>query len=197
MYKNVIFDYSDTLFHFKAREYLTDLMQGDQENARRLHAALFECPLWLSFDYGLISRDEHKRQALQSLSPEDRAIADIYLDHWHEHYEPIEGMPEIVEELKNRGIRLYVLSNFPETFELVYAQRELLHRFDGRLISYEAGTGKDDPAFFQRLLKKYDLKAEECMYFDDYPRFIKVARALGIDGHTFTNAADVRRILGI
>lgn len=197
MYKNVIFDYSDTLFRFQAKEYLTRILGGDQERAHRLHAQIFECPLWLQFDYGLISRANHKQEALKTLAPEDRPAADLYLDHWHEHYQVINGMPEIIHDLKARGIKLFVLSNYPEVFELVHARYELLHLFDGRLISYEAGTGKDDPEFFRLLMNKYDLKPEECMYFDDYPRFIKVARALGIDGHTFVSADETRRLLGL
>lgn len=196
-YKNVIFDCSDTLLHWAAKEYLCELLDGDAERAERLHQAIFYSEQWLSFDYGKCTHEENKQAILAALPPEDRAVADIYLEHWQEHYRVIEGMPEIIDELKSRGIKLYLLSNYSDRFEQCYARYELLHRFDGQLISYTVGTGKDDPEFFKMLLKKYDLKAEECIYFDDYPRFVKVARTLGIDGHHFIDAASTRALLGI
>ncbi len=196
MYKNVIFDFSDTLYKFTAIDHLADQI-GDYDRACRIHRKLFAYPLWEQVDYGLLSREEHKRMILPELDEEDRSIASEYLDHWPEYYTDMDGMPELIAHLKSRGIKMYILSNYCDAFEEIYARYDMLRSLDGRLISYEAGMGKASPEFFQMLLDKYDILPETCIFFDDYPENTVTARALGIESHVFTDAQSARVILGL
>ncbi len=196
-YKYVIFDFSDTLCHFVAKDYLATLCDGDAARAEKLHNKIFHSAQWRLYDRGKVSEEENKRALLELLDPAESAVADIYLDHWHEHYHIIDGMPEIIADLQSKGIKVYLLSSYPERFEKVYERFPFLQQLNGKLISYQAGVGKDDPEFFMMLLNKYSLSAEECIYFDDDPNAISVACTLGIDGHVFRDAATTRKTLGI
>ena len=196
-YKNVIFDFSDTLYHWKAEDYLTELLSGDKERAHRLHEQITTSDLWLDYNLGNYNSEEANAAILDMLAPEDRDVGGQYLAHWHEKYEPNEGIPELVRDLQARGIKLYILSVHTERFEMIYDRYELLQSFDGRLISYEVGLDKRDPEFYKTLLRKYDLKAEECMYFDDHAGCAAGGRAVGINAHRFVSVAAARRILGM
>jgi putative hydrolase of the HAD superfamily len=172
-------------------------LNGDQERAHRLHKQISTSALWLDYNHGIYNSEAANAAMLEMLAPEDREVGRQYLDHWHEIYEVINGIPERIGDLQSRGIKLYILSVHTERFEDIYKRYDLLQQFDGRLISYEVGMDKRRPEFFEALLKKYDLKAEDCMYFDDHARCAAVSRTLGINGHQFIGAAAARKILGL
>lgn len=196
-YKNVIFDFSDTLCRFVAIDYLTELLGGDAEHAKKLHHTIFGSQAWRNYDRGKVTEQENKRILLDLVDPSDRAVADIYLDHWHEHYEIIDGMPQIISDLKSRGIGVYLLSDYPERFEKCWERFSFLHQVDGKLVSYQVGIGKTEPEFFTMLLEKYNLKAEECIFFDDRENLVQSGRSVGIDGRVFIDAPTTRAALGI
>jgi putative hydrolase of the HAD superfamily len=68
----------------------------------------------------------------------------------------------------------------------------LLARFDDLVISYELRLAKPDLEIFQAALARSGLRAEETAYFDDVPRFVDVASALGIHARVFTDAPTFR-----
>ena len=55
---------------------------------------------------------------------------------------------------------------------------------------------KPTAELYRRLCKKYDLVPEECLFVDDRPENIAMARRLGWKGHIFTNCEEFRRWLG-
>lgn len=97
---------------------------------------------------------------------------------------PIEPMVKLVSLLKERGYKLYVLSNWSKNSAQLLQERhqELFKKFDGIMISGDEGIGKPHPEFYQRLLKKYNLQASQCAFIDDEPYNVQAARELGIHG---------------
>jgi 2-haloacid dehalogenase len=51
---------------------------------------------------------------------------------------------------------------------------------------------KPNPAFFQLLLDRYDLKAEEVLFIDDNFRNIQAALNMGIDSIHFISPEELR-----
>lgn len=95
---------------------------------------------------------------------------------------PYGGIPELLAQLKERGIRLAVLSNKPHPraldnvnaifgegfFDLVNGQREEIPR-------------KPDPAGALLTARALGVKPESCLYIGDSPTDIKTGRAAGMD----------------
>lgn len=185
MIQNVIFDCSDTLLRSGCIEFLEQLT-ANKAKARQIHHALFGSPAWYDYDCGNIEEKDLQAALLPLLQQEDRQIGKIYLDGWIHQYSVIPGIPELLKKLKETGHRLYVLSDFPSCFEQVYNRFDLFQLFDGRVISYEEGKRKSDGVLFERLLQKYDLKAEECFFTDDVSHNVAIAQKYGIKGHVFT-----------
>ncbi len=69
----------------------------------------------------------------------------------------------------------------------------LLEVFDVSLFSAEEGLAKPDPRFYQLMLERLGVKAEESIFVDDFPENIEGARALGIKGVHFKNPQQVRQ----
>jgi 2-haloacid dehalogenase len=69
----------------------------------------------------------------------------------------------------------------------------VLRRLTGSQVSYEAGIMKPDPKFFRRLLDRYGLAAEECVYLDDSAAHVEAARTLGIRAEVHTGDVEAAR----
>lgn len=78
--------------------------------------------------------------------------------------------PEIIpmlSKLKERGMYIGLISNcFSEEVDVI-RRSELFPYFDEVYLSYEQGVGKPDVEIFQRCMKGFDVKAEECVYVGD------------------------------
>jgi len=194
MIKNLLFDCSDTLLRLHCKADLANLL-GDPERAERIHNAFFRSETWGEYDNGFLTDAEMKSRMLPLFDPEDRAIAEAYFDTFTEHYTPIAGMYELLSELKEKGYRLYIVSDFPPRFTRLWEKYEIFRLFDGRAVSFEAHGSKQDLRLFSYLLETYGLRACECFFVDDRADLVANAASCGIDGHAFADAADLRDCL--
>ncbi|HIQ85477.1 MAG TPA: HAD family phosphatase [Candidatus Cryptobacteroides excrementigallinarum] len=129
-----------------------------------------------------------------AVHPEWEKEIRMYFGQWIKMMgEQIPGMQELVEELKNRGYRLYGLTNWSaETFPLVKDNYPVFRLLDGIVVSGEEKIAKPDPGIFSILLQRYGLKPEECLFIDDNPKNVSTGESLGIRGLVFTSAAALR-----
>lgn len=128
----------------------------------------------------------------------DRAEhVDRYFHGWHDTVAgALDDVVEILEELRERPLGLYALSNFSgDLFREVSPRFEFLKWFDGLLISGDEGIIKPDPAIYELLLDRFDLTARRTVFIDDRVENIEAARAAGLVGIHFRSAAQLRRQL--
>ncbi len=95
---------------------------------------------------------------------------------------PIAESVEIFRQIKESGnYKTYALTNWQAgLFDIALVRYNFLYWFDGRVVSGEEKMRKPAPEFYQLLLNRYNLKAEEALFIDDNLRNIKAAEALGI-----------------
>ena len=92
----------------------------------------------------------------------------------------IPGMRELVKDLKDKGFRLFGLSNWSaETFKTV-SDAPILDLLEGYIVSGYVGLIKPGPEIYRLLLDRYGLKAEESLFIDDNPDNVAGAEAVGI-----------------
>ncbi len=94
-----------------------------------------------------------------------------------------DGAEDLLRRLKKAGSRVYLLSNAQRLFTGAELSALGLDRyFDGILLSSDAGVKKPDPRFYQMLLQRYGLRAEDClMTGNDDLADCHGAAAVGID----------------
>ena len=87
----------------------------------------------------------------------------------------------MLQELKNRGIRIGLITNcFSEEAKLI-RESELFPFFDATCLSWEEGIRKPDPAIYRVCLEKLGVPAENCLYAGDGgSRELEGAAALGM-----------------
>ena len=100
---------------------------------------------------------------------------------------PIYEMVEFARQCKEKGYRLYVLSNWdPESFKLLTQKYpELFYLFDEVIISGNEHTMKPDTALFSLITKQ--VPAHDCIFIDDQQENIKGAFENGIKGILLNN----------
>lgn len=117
-------------------------------------------------------------------------LLDFYKPWYEKHCRiktgPFPGIPELMEDLKSRGIRLAVVSNKPHG-----AAKELADEFFGDILDYAQGEEssvrrKPAPDMVWAAMKALGASPEESVYVGDTEVDIQTAAAAGIDEITVT-----------
>ena len=110
---------------------------------------------------------------------------------------PISGTVAILEALKASGrYKLYALTNWSaETFPVALEQFSFLSWFDGIVVSGIEKDRKPFASFYQTLLNRYNIRAEEALFIDDNIRNVQAAEALGIRSIHYTEPQSLRDAL--
>jgi HAD superfamily hydrolase (TIGR01509 family) len=110
----------------------------------------------------------------------------------------IPGVPDVVRDLHAAGDRLLVLSNMPSEVWAPLTERfDWFELFDGAVISGDEKIVKPDPAIYRILVDRYGVDPGSTAFVDDRPENVEAAAALGFDAILFTDAASLRRSLGL
>ncbi len=194
--KNLVFDMGNILIGFRWKDMLEIDRGLDPERARAVARAVFKSRLWEEYDMGDLSPDELK-EGYRRTKPGLYEDIEWFLDNADCMGVDRPGTWELVNRLKTeKGYRLYILSNYSERLYALHAGRaEKAIDFDGRLISYEVHLVKPDPAIFEALLKKYGLRAEECVFIDDVSANTEGAAKVGMKSVTVKTEEAVNELL--
>jgi putative hydrolase of the HAD superfamily len=80
------------------------------------------------------------------------------------------------------------LSNYPKSIFALHEEKgkfTFIDKIDGKVVSGYEGISKPDAGIYELLMDRYGLKADECVFIDDRPENIEVAKALGMEGIVF------------
>ena len=184
MVKNIVFDMGGVIIRFD-RAFCMKRLGVPDEDARLLMREVFLSPQWVMLDRGVLT-DAEAAEIMCSRVPERLHDAVHKLvAFWDRPILEIEGVYELIEELKQKGYGVYLLSNAS------YRQHEYWPRvpaskfFDGTLISCDVKLVKPMPEIFLRLLSEFHLKADECFFIDDSPANVEAALYVGLQGAVF------------
>jgi len=99
--------------------------------------------------------------------PEHEENIRLYYNRWEEMLAgAIEGTVKIFEKLKEtKKFKIYALTNWSaETFPIALEKYQFLGWFDGVVVSGTEKKRKPFPEFYQILLDRYNVKAEEAIF---------------------------------
>lgn len=123
--------------------------------------------------------------------PEHEVNIRAFYSRWIEMLgEPFHDTVEIFKQLKESGkYKIYALTNWSaETFPMAQERFDFLGWFDGIVVSGAEKMRKPTPAFYQTLLDRYHVNADEALFIDDNYRNILAAEKMGIKCIHFTSA---------
>ena len=186
MIKNIIFDVGDVLLEYRWKDMLKDYGLPDDE-AYKVGNLMFNDNLWHEFDLANMTHDEIVGQYLKNY-PEYSEVMQWFMTHGELMHVKREDVWEKAQKLKEKGYGIYILSNYSqELFEKHTKDAPFISLADGAVVSYQIHITKPDEKIYLYLLDKYNLKAEECLFFDDREENTEAARKLGIEAVTVTS----------
>ncbi len=99
-----------------------------------------------------------------------------------------EAIVPVLDRLKERGLRLVLLSNTCQThFEWIRDHFDVLQRFDDFVASYQVGAIKPEPAIFRAALDQIGCAPHECFYTDDIATYVHAGCEFGLQANIFTD----------
>lgn len=190
----VVFDLGNVLIGWDPTGPLADRMTRHEWNAFAAEADFTS--LNTAADSGVPIRDVIARAAEKD--PRHGEIIAAYYDRFDRSLTgPMDGMAEIVGELKDSGIRVLGLSNWSaETFHHAPDVAPAIGELEDIVVSGREGMIKPDPAIFELLRARFDLDPARTVFVDDMPANIDAAGRLGFIGRVFTVAQQLRSDLG-
>ena len=195
MIKNVVFDFGQVMVHF-VPAYMVGKYVSDPSDAKLLETVVFDRLYWDRLDEGSIT-DEEVLAACRLRLPERlwRVLEKIYWN-WIYNIPEIEGMSALVADLKQRGKRVFLLSNICTYFADHAKEINCLAAFEKCVFSAVCGRTKPSLEMFAYLCDECGIAPEETIFIDDSPKNIAGANAFGIEGYLFDgNVAGLRAYL--
>ena len=88
--------------------------------------------------------------------------------------EMIDGIYEenlkIALNLKKKGKKIYILSNFPgDQFDIFASNYDFVKEFDDMIISGKVGMKKPDPEIYKLCISKFNCNPKKTLFVDDRP----------------------------
>ena len=192
MIRSIVFDMGNVLIHWRP-DVLIRRLGVPEEDRPLLSREVFGDVNWVQLDRGTVTPEQAAQRICRRL-PErlHGAVRALTGGWWRGPLLPVEGMAEIIRELKAMGYGIYLLSNastdLPRYFERIPGSE----CFDGRIVSADWKLLKPQPEIYRLLLQEYGLRAEECFFVDDLNINIEAALLVGMSGAVFRGAQELR-----
>lgn len=186
MTKAVIFDMYETLItHYNCPLYFSTEMAADAG----ISVEKFQ-PLWRSTEYertvGKMNFEDvitrileenncYSEVVLKKIADKRTAIKEECFKHLHDEIIPM------LEALKEKGIKIGLISNCFSEEAVVIRRSVLFPYFDEVCLSYEEGLQKPDVEIYRRCVDKLSVAPQECVYVGDGGSFeLETAKELGM-----------------
>jgi putative hydrolase of the HAD superfamily len=184
--KNIIFDLGGVLLTWLPKQ-LANQFFPDPQAQDLIFTHLLNHPDWLELDRGSLTPQKASENAAKRSGLDPKTILAL-----------IEAVPaslnlvpetlELVKELQNAGVNLYVLSNMHQaSADYIKAQFPIWDYFTGIVFSCDVNQVKPEKEIFETLLEKYDLVPQECLFIDDMENNTLAAQKLGFQALQFSS----------
>lgn len=191
MIKVVFFDAGGVL-------HVSNTAVGD-DLRKELHLSAQQIQQIFSYYVPLIGTGKMTEDQFWQAAKEEFAIRDVSAS---EHLltrtfittlQKMPGVYEYLDELKSQGVAVGLLTNVTPQFADILDLAGHYDPFELRILSYEVGIWKPDPAIYNYALNKAAVSPDEAVLIDDQVPNIVAADAIGMHGITFTDVAQLKR----
>ena len=167
MIKNIVFDMGNVMIYFDKDVFLDQAGVGGEDRLL-LKRTVFESLEWARLDRGSLKEGEAEALMCARLPERLHDKVHYFIWDWDKPLRPVRGMAELVRELKAKGYGIYLLSNAASRQHDYWPDIPGSECFDGTLISADELLTKPEKEFYQLFLERFSLKADECVFIDDF-----------------------------
>lgn len=190
--KNLIFDFGKVLVDYDFRAFLLSITK-DEQRTDEFFRLLSDEDFLTESDLGIIPFPQliaNMQQEFPQWHDELQEFIDRHIDAMTGE---VSGMRDVLVRMRERGYKMYGLTNWSCAVYEVIEKYDILRMMDGTVISSEEKLIKPDVAIYKRLCRRYGLKPEECLFTDDRPVNVEGAKKAGMHAIVFTSAAQYEK----
>lgn len=195
MINTVIFDIGMVLANFCWRDMLRGF--GLEGEAFEIVAnATVRHPAWEEFDKGIMTTEE-VIAAFSENAPEYRRYIEQIFEDPTKMIAQYDYAKDWIRELKDRGYRVYILSNWSKPTYDACLDNELdfLPLVDGAVFSFQEHLIKPDKKIFETICSRYKINPVEAVFLDDNEPNVISAKEFGLHAIHFKNYEQGRKEL--
>jgi HAD superfamily hydrolase (TIGR01509 family) len=156
-----------------------------------INSIMFSSPLWQQALLGKIGMSAFWK----AIGPQLNLTSQRQLTAFQQRYYQDEKINltvlGLIKQLA-KNHQLAIVSNHPPGLKRWLEDWHIDNLFDAVICSGDEGVAKPDSAIFLLALKRLGVTAPETIFIDDTKEHVLAARALGMNGHHFTSAAELQ-----
>lgn len=188
MIKNIVFDIGGVLLD-DGKENLKKFLEVSEEDIKKLYKIVYGSKEFRQYLIGRLNLDECMEGVILK-NPEQKEFIEKLLSKENlPKTMPIKNdILNVLREVKEK-YKIYFLSNLTEDTYLYI--KNILEEFDGGIYFFKAHVCKPDSKIYLKLIKTFNLKKEETIFFDDRQKNVDIGNSLGIKSIKFNNIDDI------
>lgn len=192
MLKNIIFDIGGVIIEWGHRPLKKLLGKTDSE-INKITRIIYRDERFKSCILGNLSQADYMQQLISENPEYSDDINKILSEEYQEKALPvIKENLEKVFEFKNKGYKIYFLSNITDvSYNYLKNKLKILDLIDGGVYSFKEHTKKPDKKIFDILIKRYNLNKDETIFFDDSVKNVKSGNEYGIKSYVFESIKNI------
>ena len=195
MIKNIVFDMGNVLIVFDRGVFLDKVGVTGADRELLLREVYLSLE-WSMMDRGSLTDEQAAERMCRNVPERLHNTVRALTSEWDRPILPIDGIAELVRELKEKGYRLFLLSNAS------YRQHEYWNLipgsecFEDTVISADVKLVKPQPEIYLYAMYKFGIRAEESVFIDDSTPNVEGAVYSGMNGIVFHgDSEELRRKL--
>lgn len=180
MINTVVFDIGNVLVDFRWDQLFLELgFTGGK--FEKIADATVRSHWWNEFDRGQMSLEEIIGKFTENAPEYEAEIRSIF-DHMDDLLKGRNYVNEWISELRDRGCRIYILSNMSKPAHEVHGDgcMSFLKDVDGAILSYQEGLIKPDQKIYALLCDRFAIEPQTAVFLDDTLRNVEAAREFGL-----------------
>lgn len=147
---------------------------------------------WVDFELGRLTEVEYANQMFADRRPVDfEALA----QHLQSAYRWVDGAEELLLELRNRGLEMHALSNYPTWYRLIEDKLQLSRYVAWSFVSCTTRVRKPDPEAYKNVVSALGVSPQVCVFIDDRRVNCDAADRAGMTALHFQGVSALRSAL--
>ncbi|MEC7521690.1 MAG: HAD family phosphatase [Myxococcota bacterium] len=147
---------------------------------------------WVRFEHGEMDEGAF----LRSFFADGRGYDErAFVEAVRGAYRFLDGVEPLLAELRERGVEMHALSNYPCWYRLIEERLGLSRYLDWSFVSCDTGVRKPHPEAYLGAARRLETPPERCLFVDDRESNVEAARAVGMDAVIFEDAGQLRAAL--
>ena len=193
MIRNIVFDMGNVLIRFDPELFIDREGITDPDDRKLILDELFNSVEWAQMDRGIMEEKTAEPFILERFPERLHPTVRNLLYNWAIPGDEIEGMCELVAELRKAGYSIFLLSNASTAQHRYWPFFPVSRFIDGKLISCDIKVVKPMREIYQIFTERFLLDPEECLFIDDSAANVAAAITCGWSGIVFHQDASQLR----